>query len=305
MTDLEMSRLSLLPRRAPLASRLLALVVLTLLAACARADKSPDRIIAAWGDSLTLGFGSSPGEDYPALAAAILERRVENHGIGGQTSTQIAARMGALPVSASVEGGTIPASGPAGVSLSVDITRDTAYGRATVDGALCEVRGTLSAQPRRWTFARTTPGAQAPCPPDSPFAPDVSAVTRSGTVWLWLGRNGADPGRTIEADIAAAVASLGHDRYLVAPVLTAGTDSDAALADIAATNARLKATYGDRFVDLLPLLLAAGSGSPDDDADIARGIVPRSLRWDFVHLTRQGNEIVAKAFADATGRLSF
>jgi hypothetical protein len=141
------------------------------------------------------------------------------------------------------------------------------------------------------------------CPAGSRFLPDIGAPTRTGTVWLWLGRNGADPGHTIEGDVAAAVAWLGPQRALVASVLTADTDSDAQLRTIAAVNARLAATYGAQYVDVLADLLAAGNGSPEDQADIARGIVPRSLRWDFVHLTRRGNEIVADAMVRATERL--
>jgi lysophospholipase L1-like esterase len=274
--------------------------------ACALGTASAaDATIAAWGDSLTLSFGAQPGEDYPAVAAKILGRPVENHGIGGQTSTQIAARMGALAVLATVDGGTIRAAGPVPLTLSIDVVLDTAYGRATVDGVVCGARGTISAQPSRWTFTRSSAGEAVPCPAGSPFLPDVSVATHDGTVWLCLGRNGADTGHTIEADIAAAVASLGHDRYIVAPVLTAGTDGDATLAAIAAINANLQSTYGDRFVDVLAELLAAGDGSPADNADIAKGIVPRSLRWDFVHLTARGNEIVARAFAAATRRLGF
>lgn len=262
--------------------------------------------IAAWGDSLTLGFGAAPGEDYPALAASLFSptRIVENHGIGGQTSTQIAARLNALPVAATVSGLAVPPDGPVPVdTLTVNIVLDTAFGRASVAGTLCGVRGTLATHPLQITFTREVPGTAVPCPAASTFVPDLSAATRRGTVWLWLGRNGADPGHTIEADVAAAVARLGLERSLVASVLTAGTDSDAQLEAIAGINARLAAAYGARYVDVLADLLAAGNGSPGDAADVARGIVPRSLRWDFVHLTRRGNEIVAAAMVRATERL--
>lgn len=284
---------------------LVALIAVVATSLCAPLARALEPTIAAWGDSLTLSFGAQPGEDYPTIAANLLGRPVENHGIGGQTSTQIAARMGALPVSTTVDGGAIPADAPVHLALNIDVVLDTAYGTATVDGTLCGIHGTVSAKTARWTFSRTQPGAATPCSAGSLFAPDVSAATHTGTVWLWLGRNGADPGHTIEADVAAAVASLGHDRYLVAPVLTAGTDSEATLAYIAAINANLKSTYGDRYVDVLAALLAGGNGSSDDTADIARSIVPRSLRWDFVHLTAPGNQIVAKAFAEATQHMGF
>jgi lysophospholipase L1-like esterase len=303
VTDLEIRALSLFPPRLP--ARLLALLAGIALLCAPSATPAADAAIAAWGDSLTLGFGMARGDDYPSIAAKLLGRPVENHGIGGQTSTQIAARMGALPVAASIDGGVIPASGPVFLTLGIDIVLDTAFGAAEVDGTLCGVHGTLAHRLLVRRFTRSEAGAATPCPAGSAFLPDVGATTHDGTVWLWLGRNGADPGRSIEADVAAAVAALGHDRYLVAPVLTAGTDSDATLAAIATINANLQAAYGPRYVDALAALLAAGDGSPEDTADITRGVVPRSLRWDFVHLTRRGNEIVAAAFADATRALGY
>lgn len=264
------------------------------------------RPIAAWGDSLTLGFGSAPGEDYPASAARLMSRPVANHGIGGQTSTQIAARMGALPVLATVESGMIPASGDVGVAvLSVDVVFDAQFVPHTVDGTLCGVHGALRSHQLRRTFLRASASTPVRCQDRSTFRPDIDPATHNGVAWLWLGRNGADAGRAVEQDVAAAVASLGHDRYLVGSVLTAGTDGDADRAAIAAMNASLKAAYGPRYVDLLGDLLASSDGSPGDTADVASGIVPRSLRIDFVHLTPRGNAIVARAFVGATERLGF
>jgi len=68
--------------------------ILILFAACSHvADTRPDASsasIAAWGDSLTAGAGVWP---YPDQLSALLGRAVYNGGSGGNTSTQIAARM--------------------------------------------------------------------------------------------------------------------------------------------------------------------------------------------------------------------
>ena len=286
--------------------RLLAVWAALLLPCASAAAPSAHGPITAWGDSLTLGWGVPQGQDYPTVASLLFSppRTIENQGIGGQTSTQIAARMGALPVAATLDGGAVPADGPARVgALTINVVFDSAYGRAKVDGTLCGVQGFLETDPTGVTFIRSSPGVATPCPPASPFVPDADATARSGTAWLWLGRNGADQGHTIEGDVEAAVAWLGHERYLVASVLSAGTDSDAQLSEIAAINLRLRAAHGSHYVDVLGDLLAAGNGSTEDAADIARGIVPRSLRLDFVHLTPRGNEIVARALVAATERL--
>lgn len=69
------------------------------------------RNIVAWGDSLTAGVGASDDRHrYPAAAAALFEppRDVLNRGIGGQISTQIAARQGGVPILVTLDGGTIP-----------------------------------------------------------------------------------------------------------------------------------------------------------------------------------------------------
>lgn len=70
--------------------------------------------VVAWGDSLT-------AMGYPALAEALFDdgRVVLNRGVGGQTSTQIAARQGAVPITVSLAGDEIPFAGGA-----VDIEYD-------------------------------------------------------------------------------------------------------------------------------------------------------------------------------------
>ncbi len=63
--------------------------------------------VVAWGDSLTAGAGATaPARRYPAVAAGLYTpaRTVVNQGIGGQTSTQIAARQGAVPILVSLAG---------------------------------------------------------------------------------------------------------------------------------------------------------------------------------------------------------
>jgi lysophospholipase L1-like esterase len=68
----------------------------------------PSRAIIAFGDSLTEGAGASGrGKAYPQVAAGLFEpaRIILNRGMGGQTSTQIAARQGGIPLRLAVAGG--------------------------------------------------------------------------------------------------------------------------------------------------------------------------------------------------------
>lgn len=48
----------------------------------------------AWGDSLTMGHGTTmPNEPYPAVMSTLLVRDVRNHGVAGETSSQVLTRI--------------------------------------------------------------------------------------------------------------------------------------------------------------------------------------------------------------------
>jgi lysophospholipase L1-like esterase len=262
------------------------------------------RSIVAWGDSLTAGAGCSGNSNYPAVAEALFDppRSVVNMGIGGQTATQIAARQGGVRLLLSVTDDTIPASGAVAVTeRSVDVLVDSGVPSGSIDGWLGGLFGTLSTdESGEWSFEREMPGAPVVCPPGSRFTPSFATALRERTAWLWLGRNGAGPGHDVVGDVAAAVGALGHGRYLVGAILPSASDDAEKLDAISATNAALAGAHGDWFVDLLGILSAAHDGSGDDLADVAAGLVPRSLRSDAVHLNDAGYALVATAMRDAT-----
>ncbi len=49
--------------------------------------------ILAFGDSITYGYGANKGEDYPALLATIIGRKVINAGISGERADQAKSRI--------------------------------------------------------------------------------------------------------------------------------------------------------------------------------------------------------------------
>lgn len=261
--------------------------------------------IVAWGDSLTAGAGaSSSATRYPAVAGDSFSpvRDVSNQGIGGQTSTQIAARMGAQPIEITVTGNEIPASGGVAVTAkNINTLVNSGVFSGSMHGTVAGVYGRITTDASgNWTFTRSDAGSATACPADSVFVPALADTFNETTSWLWAGRNGAQSGYTVAGDIAAAAAMITTGRYLVGAILTSADDSAGNITALQALNASLASTYGSRFVDLMAILQAANDGSANDLADIAAGYTPRSLRSDAVHLNDAGYAIVAAAWKNAT-----
>ena len=177
--------------------------------------------IAAWGDSLTAGTGSTTG-GYPQYFGKLNGLYVYNGGVGGETSTQIRTRM---------------------------LAATDKYEYTTI---------------------------------------------------IWAGRNNYASGSTVQADIAAMVAALGHDRYLVLSILNSSAEpsGNANYNLIVALNSALATTYGSKFVDVRDYLindaLAALGITPTakELIDIGKDFVPDSLRSDSIHLDNDGYQAV-------------
>ncbi len=55
---------------------------------------SDGKNIVCFGDSITLGYGVEPGQDYPSLLGKMTRTPVINAGIDGETSTEAVKRVG-------------------------------------------------------------------------------------------------------------------------------------------------------------------------------------------------------------------
>jgi lysophospholipase L1-like esterase len=190
------------------------------------------RNVTTWGDSLTDGQPFTRADSYPTKLSMLLpDRIVTNEGIGGETSTQILARMLA----------------------------------------------------------------------DSTHRHDVTV--------LWMGRNNlTDPAR-IEEDIAAAVKSLGTDRFVVMAILNGdlyGTEAKGTPGydAIVGINGSLAYRYPSNFLDMRSYLVSLYDPSNLQDVqDHSSDIPPSSLRahWnggiDLLHLSPEGNAKVAQRVA--------
>jgi hypothetical protein len=278
------------------------------------------------GDSLTQGTGGSGQNIATCLAAFYPHRIVNNHGIGGQTAQQIAARQGGLPVTLTISGGSAPAAfataavTPSTQFLSTPADNTTRYASGIINGYPVTLSRSATGGPPSTSEAYTIMGAGNPSavtpPAWAPFVPDEGWNSRDSIQVLWLGRNNVADLSPVAALIAQCVSYI-HDpkRYVVIGVLaalneTSGTSTGIAIASL---NATLSTTYGSLYVASTPPTTAEMTAvgytpTTQDNTDIANGVWPTGLRSDvtgtIIHLTGPGYMIFAnrvKAVIDTQG----
>lgn len=118
---------------------------------------------------------------------------------------------------------------------------------------------------------------------------------------IWAGRNDSDKPEQVKASIAAIVAALPHQNYLVLAVCNGAEEG--IRADRTPTygyyvqtnlNKQLAAVYGNHFLDVRAYLRTQyNPNDPQDVADFAADIPPTSLRSDGLHPNTTGNNVIA------------
>ncbi|WP_288080609.1 hypothetical protein [Pseudomonas sp.] len=281
---------------------------------------SPSQDITLLGDSQIAGAGATPWRTQ--IVDLISARNYRNLAIGGQTSTQIAARFGAVYALLSVTNDQIPASGSVAVtacrvmktdgSLASGFTPLTDQGAQTLSGTLMGVPGTLTRDSGGgYSFTRTADGSAVNCLSDTPFKPSWPDYDHNLMV-IGLGRNNITDLTTIKRDIEACVDAQRtiEKRQIILTVTNGGPISAGA-----PTTEGIGSTVGDnvvalenwaesRFtgpgvvvVNVRKLLMPLHDGSADDLADVAAGTVPRSLRIDSVHYSEAAHAAIAAHIA--------
>jgi lysophospholipase L1-like esterase len=276
--------------------------------------------IVCWGDSMTAGdAGVADVGEYPLELQEIedtlesqeqIAPRVVNQGVGGQTSTQIGVRQGGIPTYVKVVGGSIPAYGDGGVTVTFptgyepETSPGTAEGQGS-EGSILGVEGqlTLSAvlPGGTFTFTRISPGDSPVSVPGKPQYIPPSPFARYVSIF-WEGRNNLFPTSAgpwgqarILSDIAAQVATVpAGQTYLVLSVANEDTpaelSSGAHYSTIIELNDKLSSIYGNHYLDIRSILVNAYNPSlPTDVSDFKNDVVPTSLRSIQAQGTLVGN----------------
>jgi len=251
--------------------------------------------LLTWGDSLTAAA-------YPSLLASLMAAAgdgvtLSNKGIGGQTSTSIAARQGGVVTELTLTGDQIDAVGTTAVTAR-NVSPLTSSGQQTIDGVLVGVDGTLNRLAGDdYTFTRAVDGSDVPCPAMSDFLVETGE-DRSQLSIIWVGKNNQNQAATVTSDAQAMVAFLdgAPKQYLIVSVTNGGDEGIGTQEydDIEATNAALLAAFPDNYVDLREFLVSLyDPEAPQDVIDFGLDTVPDSLRVDNIHLTTEGYQFVA------------
>lgn len=245
--------------------------------------------ILCWGDSLTAGAGGE-GVTFPEVISQILGEEVKNDGVGGQTSSQIAQRVGAVPIIVSVMGDHIPGNGA--VELA-KISNAPMAKNATLAGELLDINGLIIRDANeKFTFEKLASGNAVKVVGDAAFEANVD-VDAHDRVIIWAGRNDRTQAKVVEANVAdmvRLVRSKGAD-FIVISVLNGIWEPRGSLGyrQITEINDSFAHTYGDHYVDVREWLVSQfDRRNPGDNLDHDADIPPRSLRSDGLHLNAIG-----------------
>ncbi len=241
------------------------------------------------GDSLT------ENGTWPDRLSAETGWSLQREGRSGQTSTEIAVRVGARTIHV-VEDEALPDGGialrpdpvPGTVREHIDEGMDDLRMRGVLgdrEGVL-ERRVSASAHDG-WSFRPDDPRHAVPGARHAFRAHPLKVPSRA-VVIVWCGRNNA--GREVVSDVEAIVAASGPGaRALVLGVHAAAFEpaGSPGARVVDALNVELSRRFGDRFVDVQSALVGA---APSVDR-----VAAAHLRSDDVHLSAAGDAVVAAA----------
>lgn len=279
--------------------------------------------VACWGDSLTAGDGAT-NSPYPTVIGQLSGAKVYNLGIGGETALTIAARQGAYDI-VFTEDFTIPAAGTVTIPLATidghtylstpaggqvfprQITAkwNPAYING-VEGVLSFDVDTASSPRilRSVKFMRSVKGDPVPVKKGDKLITSASKVRADinviyiGCNGIWDEDNSGSANTKEQADKLIAMIrkmianTKDPETYLVVGFTFSERDAWSVVEE------EMKKAFGEHYLVTKPylsseqaLIDAGVTATEKDKADMAKGMVPVSLRKsgsDMVHLNDKG-----------------
>jgi hypothetical protein len=267
-----------------------------------------DQTIISSGDSLTDGTG---GVAYPVILGQLLNRIIDKQSIGGQTSMQIASRMGSRPMLISIAGNVTNGSNAIAITsisnqfLSTPADTTTRYATGSVNGVDVLITRTVASTVETYTL-KPIISQTVTIPANSLLVLDAQNNYKSAIHLMWWGRNDTPVFSNLLNLYSQQISTLRKPkRFVTIGVLSAlneinGSGNKNA---IDAINVQLKATYPNNYVEITPpavgeLAFWGYTATSQDLTDISNGVFPTGTRSDNVHLNTLGYSVIAKRVLD-------
>lgn len=256
---------------------------------------TPKYALTCWGDSLTAGAGSGSGNNaYPAqLAAELGITSYFNGGVGGENTYCIATRAGADTI-------VLPAGAVDTYTTLYDVYgknvrmmyKGSKVANIIINGNTAKITATTTDNVTTYTVTNYTGGdLTVPTPIYWGTAENTGEIT-----CIWAGQNGPSD-YMVNAELLQHIADTTNGKYVILG-LSSGTASSRASQE----QYYLK-LFGNKFFNTREMLSQHGmtilglTPTETDEAEIADGTVPTSLRSDNVHLNANGYKALAKFLA--------
>ncbi len=265
------------------------------------ADETVSRRIVCWGDSLTESADERTA--YPDVLRELTGLEVLNYGIRSDTSLQIGAREGGVPVY--TDSLTIPGDTSAvRVRLRLEDKSSISFLKYGDSGLNpCMIGGVLGElsllEDGGYGFRRLSKGEKVKVEKGERLVTYGMQDKDENDILVIF--SGTNDGLTPEAvdeliDIQRAMIEYSEtSKYVVI-----GMTCKKVMPEIEEINRLLYEEYGDSFLDIRKYMLEYGLESEGlkatgaDREDIASGEIPSSLRADYVHGNKYFYDIIAK-----------
>lgn len=275
-----------------------------------KSEREFDYDIQFWGDSLTAGAGGS-GTSYPQVCALSLGGlSYRNNGVGGESAATIAARMGAnafIVPAGNINGNYALDSFVDDFGVSIRPLRQgtsDALNPIKINGIECAMSITQeSSTDPNATY--TISGYTGDAVPYNSYIETAGSHFTSDITVIFIGQNGPSDLEQRMAYIDSMIAKAATKKYVVM-TLSSGTT-----AIRSAEEATLLKKYGGNLFMTRKMLVDFGmdieglTPTAQDEADIAEGKIPESLRNDTVHLNAYGYHALGVMLANKIRSLGY